>query len=121
MTWRTHVPFGISTRWLLAPLPPEIVQDKMGVLAAAAAPGALIPDLDSSESKIKHLKMPNTHIKPFMLPALIVNRSDQHRGLLHSLTGFGMITRFVVPTIFFVEWGSSCCGLSAGLREPSCC
>jgi membrane-bound metal-dependent hydrolase YbcI (DUF457 family) len=92
MTWPTHTLFGISTLWLLAPLPPETLQANMGVLAAAAAFGALLPDLDASESKIKHLKIPNTQIKPFLLPALVVSRSDQHRGLLHSLAGWGMMT-----------------------------
>ncbi len=92
MTWPTHTLFGISTLWLLTPVPSEILQANMGVLAVAAALGALLPDLDASESKIKHLKIPNTQIKPFMLPALIVSRSDQHRGLMHSLAGWAMVT-----------------------------
>ena len=71
MMWRTHALFGISTLWLFSPLPPEIPQGNMGVLAAAAALGALMSDLDASESKIKHLKIPNTQIKPFMLPDLV--------------------------------------------------
>ena len=104
MTWPTHTLFCISTLWLLATVPPEILQVNMGVLAAAAAFGALMPDLDASESKIKHLKIPNTQIKPFMLPALIVSRSDQHRGLLHSLAGLGMMTLFVLPASFFFGW-----------------
>lgn len=95
MTWRTHALFGISSLWLLAPLPAEILQANMGVLTAAAALGALMPDLDASESKIKHLKIPNTQIKPFLLPALVVSRTDQHRGLLHSLLGLAMMTLFV--------------------------
>ncbi len=89
LTWPTHTLFGVSTLWLLAPLPPEILQVDLGVLAAAAAFGALLPDLDASESKIKHLKIPNTQVKPFLLPALVVSRSDQHRGLLPSLAGSG--------------------------------
>lgn len=104
MTWSTHTLFGISTLWLLAPVPPEILQANIGVLAAAAALGALMPDLDASESKIKHLKIPNTQIKPFLLPAMIVSRSDQHRGLMHSIVGLGMITLFVGPMIFYIGW-----------------
>ena len=102
--WPTHTLFGISTLWLLAPVPPEVLQANMGVLAAAAALGALMPDLDASESKIKHLKIPNTQIKPFMLPAMIVSRSDQHRGLLHSLAGLGMMAVFVLPIGFISGW-----------------
>jgi inner membrane protein len=104
MTWPTHTLFGISTLWLLAPMSPEMLQANMGVLAAAAALGALMPDLDASESKIKHLKIPNTQIKPFMLPALIVSRSDQHRGLMHSLAGLGMMPLFVLPMSFYTGW-----------------
>lgn len=102
--WRTHVLFGISTLWLLAPLPPEILQANMGVLAAVAALGALMPDLDASESKIKHLQIPNTQIKPFMIPALVVSRTDQHRGLLHSLSGLGMMALFILPASFYTGW-----------------
>jgi inner membrane protein len=90
--------------WLLTPLPPEILQANMGILAAAAAFSALLPDLDASESKIKHFKIPNTHIKPFLLPALVVSRSDQHRGLLHSLAGLGMMTIFFVPAVWWTGW-----------------
>jgi inner membrane protein len=104
MTWPTHALFGISTLWLLSPLPPQVLQADFGVLAAAAAFGALLPDLDASESKIKHLKIPNTQIKPFMLPALVVSRSDQHRGLLHSLAGVGMMVVFSAPIIGWVGW-----------------
>ncbi len=104
MTWPTHTLFGISTLWVLAPLPPEVLNANVGVLAAAAALGALLPDLDASESKIKHLKIPNTQIKPFMLPALVVSRSDQHRGLLHSFAGLGMMALFFVPAVFSIGW-----------------
>ena len=104
MTWPTHTLFGISTLWLLAPVPPELLNTDFGVLAVAAAFGALLPDLDASESKIKHLKIPNTQIKPFMLPALVVSRSDQHRGLLHSFAGLGMIALFFIPAAFWIGW-----------------
>ena len=104
MTWPTHALFGICTLWLLAPVPTEILNANIGVLAGAAALGALLPDLDASESKIKHLKIPNTQIKPFMLPALVVSRSDQHRGLLHSFAGLGMMTLFFVPAAFWIGW-----------------
>ncbi len=104
MTWPTHALLGINTLWLLAPLPPEVLQANIGVLAAAAVLGALMPDLDASESKIKHLKIPNTQIKPFMLPAMIVSRSDQHRGLMHSLAGLGMMAIFAFPLTFYAGW-----------------
>ena len=104
MTWPTHTLFGISTLWLLAPLPPEILHADFGVLAAASAFFALLPDLDASESKIKHLKIPNTQIKPFMLPALVVGRSNQHCGLLHSFAGLGMMAVFFISAAFWIGW-----------------
>jgi inner membrane protein len=76
----------------------------MGTLAAIAALGALLPALDASESKIKHLKIMGTQFKPFLLPAQVVQHSEQHRGLLHSLTGLGMIAVTVVPAIWWVGW-----------------
>ncbi len=100
MTWPTHTLFGISTLWILAPIPPEILGYDFGVFAAIAAFGALLPDLDASESKIKHLRIPNTQIKPFLLPATVVSRTDQHRGLLHSLAGLG----FVAATTALPVW-----------------
>ena len=97
MTCPTHMLFGISTLWLLAPLPIQMLGYAIGTLAAVAALGALLPDLDASESNIKHLKILGTNFKPFLLPAQVVHRSEQHRGLLHSLAGSGMVAIIVVP------------------------
>ncbi len=70
-------------------MPPELLRYDIGTLSAVAALGALLPDLDAPESKIKHLKLLGTDFKPFLLPAQVVSRSSQHRGLLHSLAGCG--------------------------------
>lgn len=104
MTWPTHALLGINSLWFLAPLPPELLGYDLGTLAACAALGALLPDLDASESKIKHLKILGTNFKPFLLPAQIVSRTDQHRGLLHSLWGLGMIIFLVAPIAFWIGW-----------------
>ncbi len=104
MTWLTHMLFGISALWLLSPLPPELLNTDFDVLVAAAALGALLPDLDASESKIKHLKIPNTQIKPFMLPALVVSKSNRHRSLLHSFAGLGMMALLFTPASFWIGW-----------------
>jgi inner membrane protein len=104
MTWATHALFGISCLWLLGPVPPELLGYDMGTLATVAALGALLPDLDASESKIKHLKLLGTSFKPFLLPAQVVHRSDQHRGLLHSLAGLGMIGVIAAPAVWWVGW-----------------
>jgi membrane-bound metal-dependent hydrolase YbcI (DUF457 family) len=104
MTWPTHALLGISMLWLLVPLPPEVLGYDFGTLAASAALGALLPDLDASESKIKHLKVLGTNFKPFLLPAQVVHKSDQHRGLLHSLWGLGMAGACTLPLAFWVGW-----------------
>lgn len=104
MTWPTHALLGISSLWIIAPLPPELLGYSMGVLAACAALGALLPDLDASESKVKHLKIPGTKIKPFLLPAQVVHRTEQHRGLLHLLRGLGMVTLMTMPFLFLIGW-----------------
>jgi membrane-bound metal-dependent hydrolase YbcI (DUF457 family) len=90
MTWPTHSLFGMNTVWLLTPFISLFPDSDIGMLCAAAALGSLLPDLDASELKIKHLKLLGTKVKPFMLPSLIISRTDQHRGLLHSLWGLGM-------------------------------
>jgi membrane-bound metal-dependent hydrolase YbcI (DUF457 family) len=104
MTWPTHVVFGISALCFLAPLPVDMLGYDMGPLAMAAALGALLPDLDASESKIKHLKLLGTSFKPLHFPAQVVYRSDQHRGLLHSLWGLGIAATFTVPLMWWVGW-----------------
>ena len=104
MTWPTHVMLGISALWLLTLIPSELLGYDIGTLAACAALGALLPDLDASESKIKHLKLLGTNIKPFLLPSQVVHRRDRHRGLLHSLLGLSMVVVLALPSIWWVGW-----------------
>lgn len=98
--------FGFSALWLLAPIPPEVFGYDMGALAVCAAFGALLPDLDASESQIKHLKLLGTQLTPFFLLSQVAHRSDQHRGLLHSLTGLGMVAGLSIPILWWAEWAS---------------
>lgn len=104
MTWSTPSLLGINSLWLLTPLSPESLAYDFGTLAICVALQALMPDLDASESKIKHLKIPGTKFKPFLLPSQIVHRTDQHRGLLHSLWGLGMIALITTPLSFRIGW-----------------
>ena len=85
MMWRTHALCGIGCLWLLAPLPGVLTSHNAGPLAALAAFGALLPDLDAEESKIKSLSWGG--VRPFAPIARIVHRSWGHRGLLHSPLG----------------------------------
>lgn len=104
MTWPTHALLGVNALWILAPFPPELLGYDWETLAACAVLGALLPDLDASELKIKHLKFLGTNFKPFLLPAQVVHRTNQHRGLLYSLLGLGTVATFTAPTIVWVEW-----------------
>ena len=102
MTWRTHWVIGLNSLWLLTPVLPYIPQDELGLLIVAASLGSLLPDLDASESKIKHMK--SGGIKPFHLPARVVHCTDIHCGMLHSLVGLSFIGTVALPAAIAVGW-----------------
>jgi inner membrane protein len=85
MMWRTHVLFGISSLWLLSPVPGVLTSHTVGPLAAFAAFGALLPDLDAEESKIRSLSWGG--VRPFVPLSGIIHKAWGHRGLLHSPLG----------------------------------
>ena len=85
MMWHTHAAMGASATWLLVPF---VGSDNSAILAALmvfCSIGALVPDLDAVESKIKHVRVGG--IKPFVPLSRAINRDFGHRGLLHSLWG----------------------------------
>lgn len=88
MTGTTHALIGVNSLWLLELLPHH-AEFNFGILAAVAALGALLPDLDAAESKIKYLGLGG--IKPFYLPAQVIHRQFGHRGLTHSLLGWALV------------------------------
>jgi inner membrane protein len=113
VTWRTHALVGINSLWLLvgsdslSVLPAGLAPDPatIGLLAATAAFGALLPDLDAAQSKIKSLS-PGGGIAPFVLPATLLHRAFGHRGLLHSglgLLGFGLLVAWPLSS----WWGAA--------------
>ena len=71
----------------------------MAPLSLLAALGALLPDLDATQSQIKHLSIAG--ITPFAPLALLLNRTLGHRGLLHSALGWGTITVLLIPLAWF--------------------
>ncbi|MBV9469366.1 MAG: metal-dependent hydrolase [Abitibacteriaceae bacterium] len=107
MTWSTHALIGINTLWLAEALPPAfdpltIATFNIGVLAACAAFGALLPDLDASQSKIKYLGLNGW--MPFYWPAQVLHRHLGHRGVLHSLVGLGLAACLVLPLAAWWGW-----------------
>lgn len=85
MTWRTHVLAGIGALWAINIVPGGITADNLGALCLFASFGALLPDLDASQSKIRSLSL--ARIQPFEPIGFAAHRFFGHRGLLHSLAG----------------------------------
>jgi inner membrane protein len=102
MLWRTHVLAGISCLWLLEAVPPGIQRDNLALLAGVAAFGALLPDLDAAESKIKHLSV--ARIKPFYIPAQAIHRQLGHRGFSHSLAGVALLALVASSATLAIEY-----------------
>jgi len=103
MMGRTHALIGINSLWLLTLLPSDWVSS-WGGMAGVAAFGSLLPDLDACESTTKHLALPGTSFKPFLLPARHIHYTSQHRGLLHSFVGWITITLIALPLALLESW-----------------
>ena len=115
MTWRTHVFGGVASLWLLSIVPNAITSGaagdpstgNIGLLAVLATIGALLPDLDAHDSKIRHLNL-GIGFEPFVLPGHFMSGLMSHRGMLHSLLGIALCGLF-----FSLPFGS-CFGWQAG-------
>jgi inner membrane protein len=101
MTGSTHIVAGLNALWLLEVLP-GAANENIALLAGAAAFGALLPDLDASQSQIKHLSIGG--VKPFYLPATAIYRQLGHRSLLHSLWGLAYIALVGALLSPFIGW-----------------
>ena len=101
MTWSTHLMAGLSALWLMEALPAS-QPENMALLAGAAALGSLLPDLDASESKIKHLSVAG--VKPFYLPSRMIYGQLGHRSFLHSLAGLAYCACFCLLFAPFTGW-----------------
>lgn len=106
MTWRTHFVVGIASLWFLELLPLQIEQDDWAVATVGAMLGALLPDLDASESKIRHLgwKMGEARIQPFQPLSMILHKTWGHRGFLHSVGGWISVTLISWPLFSWISW-----------------
>jgi inner membrane protein len=110
MIWSTHMMGGLSTLWLLQSgvelgVLPALSPEQVALVAGAAALGSLLPDLDASQSKIKHLSV--SGIKPFYLPSEAIFRTFGHRTYLHSLRGVFVITAFALFISPWLDWRSA--------------
>lgn len=64
--------------------------------------GALLPDLDAVESKVKHLKV--GEMKPFRLPSEMAYEAFGHRGVMHSLLGWSVLAVLLLLSIPWLGW-----------------
>ena len=114
MTWPTHAAGGVAALWLLAPVPGALTGADAGLLAACAALGALLPDLDARDSKARRLALGG--VRPLEPLGQLLHGLLGHRGLLHSLPGWlgfglgclalGLWTPWEVPAGLFAGYGS---------------
>ena len=77
--------------------------DNLPLLVVIAAFGALLPDLDAEQSKLKSISLGG--VQPFAVPAIAIHRAWGHRGFLHSLAGLGLVG--LVAAGLGVSWGGA--------------
>lgn len=100
--WHTHAAIGASVTWCLLPFMPADGTLSISVVLACCVVGALTPDLDASESKIKHIKV--LGIEPLVPVAVGLNREFGHRGALRSARGWAVWTLLIMPLAWWVGW-----------------
>lgn len=64
--------------------------------------GALMPDLDASQSKIRNFTA--LGVRPFVPISIAINRTYGHRGALHSAWGWAVWTLLVLPLGITFGW-----------------
>jgi membrane-bound metal-dependent hydrolase YbcI (DUF457 family) len=99
---------GLGSLWLLEALPQGVSAgssaNNIGLLALLAGVGALLPDLDARESRLKRVTV-GAGIAPFVLPSLVLHRTLGHRGMLHSLVGLGLTALLLgLPLLRWLGW-----------------
>jgi membrane-bound metal-dependent hydrolase YbcI (DUF457 family) len=122
---RTHALAGISTLWLLSVVPGGIAGDaatnNAGFLAAVAAVGSLLPDLDASQSKLRSWSVGG--VRPFVPLSTVINRAWGHRGLLHSAVGLAIAGVFSLGLVPLWGWQPSVAlwlGFASHLAADAC-
>jgi membrane-bound metal-dependent hydrolase YbcI (DUF457 family) len=99
MMGRTHLIGGIAALWVVEPFLPYWDENAFGFLVYGTVVGSLLPDLDASESLIRHAGFGHGvhRIEPLQPLGWWLNRSFGHRGLVHSLFGLGVASVLFLP------------------------
>lgn len=108
MMWRTHILFSLVITAFIWKFLKLSIHPLLFILVPF---GALFPDLDGSESKIKHLRVPlyPTHkytpysFEPLAPIAQAFHTVFGHRGVLHSL--LALIPLFIIGALLHFKWG----------------
>jgi len=115
MMGRTHVLGGLSTLWLLQPVPGALTSDRLLPLCLLAALGALLPDLDAEVSLLSSVKI--GAIRPLAPVSSLLFRQWGHRGPLHSPRVLAIL---LVPALLLgLAFGSALFGLALWLGYAS--
>ncbi|MCX6379877.1 MAG: restriction endonuclease [Armatimonadetes bacterium] len=121
MLARTHILIGLSTLWGVSLIPYGVTAENLPLLAAITILGALLPDLDAVESKIKSFSIKG--VQPFALFADSANKMWGHRGFLHSLPALCLLGGGILPLAFLVGWQIPLClwlGYASHLMADAC-
>ena len=102
MLWRTHTLAGLNTLWILSLVPDAVTVQSIAPLILLSAVGALLPDLDAIQSKIKNVSLLN--IYPLVNVSLIVNRLFGHRGAMHSPGSLLIVGVLSLPLALWLGW-----------------
>ena len=102
MRWHSHLLAGIDTVWLLELIPGLLTPMVLPIVVSMAAFGALLPDLDAAESKLKSLSIAG--VQPFAPFAEAANRIWGHRGFLHSPAALVAVALAAAPIGLLLGW-----------------
>ncbi len=102
MLGRTHALIGALAAWsLVVPL----VSSEYAAPVLCGALGALLPDLDSPRSLLTAWQVAG--VSPLRPLARLINRTFGHRGALHSVLGWAVVSSGFTLLILFPLWSAA--------------
>lgn len=102
MMFRSHALVAVNSLWLLWAVPSGVASENVGVLAALAVFGAMLPDLDARRSAIRSFSVGG--VRPFQPIGWAANRYLGHRGLLHSAWGLAIAALLASAVVALAGW-----------------
>lgn len=104
MMGRTHALAGLASLWTLRSIPGAITPDTALPLVVLAVFGALVPDLDATDSLLRRTSL--LGITPLVPFSLLLHSSFGHRGATHSLLGLAVALLLALPIGFALDWAA---------------